>query len=197
LIWKAESGDNLSNLIDYAHHLIRAGLINCATDKSDGLRDAVREFEKRLSCRAAKATVCSRLTTVWHPQPGGSVDFARAILNLITSFCSSGAATNKARSSRSGCINVMLSKARSANWLALTAYAEAVTEASLKRNCQIFFRTACNVKRSWWRSELTLKSISYFSKTSLERIQGVCGLLRLNLNFFSWPIPGASFITPA
>ena len=69
----------------------------------------------------------------------------------ITSFCSSGAATNKVHSSRSGCGNVMLSKVRSANWHALAAYAAAVrwpaengaarTVASLKWNCKIFLST--------------------------------------------------------
>jgi hypothetical protein len=65
-------------------------------------------------------------------------------------LCSSGAATNKVHSSRSGCGNVMLSKVRSVNWHALAAYAAAVrwpaengaarTVASLKWNAKSFYR---------------------------------------------------------
>jgi len=47
----------------------------------------------------------------------------------------SGGSINKPKSSKSGCTNAIRSRALSANWPALMAYAEAVIVASLKSNC--------------------------------------------------------------
>jgi hypothetical protein len=60
----------------------------------------------------------------------------------------------------------------------------------------LFIGTACNIKRccrSWRRP----KSTSYFFKNVLQRVQGVCGPLRIRLIFFSCPIRGVTFLTPA
>jgi hypothetical protein len=70
---------------------------------------------------------------------------------------------NKVRSSRSGCSNVMRSKARSANWRALTV-------ASLKWNCKISLSAPPAISNdgcgSWPKPTSILKSTFYSSETS-------------------------------
>ena len=81
----------------------------------------------------------------------------RTIVVRYHELCSSGAATNKVHSSRSGCGNVMLSKVRSVNCHAIAAYAAAVrwpayngaarTVASKVEVQNLFIDTACNIAR--------------------------------------------------
>ena len=63
----------------------------------------------------------------------------------------------------------------------------------------LFIGTACNIKR-WLRIVAETKidpKIDLFFKNLLQRVQGVCGPLRLSLIFFSCPIRGVTFLTPA
>jgi len=64
----------------------------------------------------------------------------------------------------------------------------------------LFIGTACNIKR-WLRivaeTEIDPEIDLLFFKNLLQRVQGVCGPLRLNLNLLSCPIRGTSFLTPA
>jgi Transposase DDE domain len=64
----------------------------------------------------------------------------------------------------------------------------------------LFIGTACNIKR-WLRivaeTKIDPNIDLLFFKNLLQRVQGICGPLRLNLNFFSYPIRGASFLNPA
>ena len=64
----------------------------------------------------------------------------------------------------------------------------------------LFIGAACNIKR-WLRivaeTKIDPKIYLLFFKNLLQRVQGICGPLRLNLNFFSYPIRGASFLNPA
>ena len=64
----------------------------------------------------------------------------------------------------------------------------------------LFIGTACNIKR-WLRivaeTKIDPKIDLLFFKNLLQRVQGVCGPLRLNLNLLSCPIRGTSFLTPA
>jgi transposase len=63
----------------------------------------------------------------------------------------------------------------------------------------LFIGTACNIKR-WLRSVAETKIDPeidlLFFKNLLQRVQGVCGPLRPNLNLLSSPIRGTSFLTP-
>jgi hypothetical protein len=63
----------------------------------------------------------------------------------------------------------------------------------------LFIGTACNIKR-WLRIVAQIRIDRridlLFFKNPLQSVQGVYRPLQLNLNFFSRPIRGASFLTP-
>jgi hypothetical protein len=64
----------------------------------------------------------------------------------------------------------------------------------------LFIGTACNIKR-WLRivaeTKIDPKIDLLFFKNVLQRVQAVCGPFRLSLIFFSCPIRGVTFLTPA
>ena len=81
----------------------------------------------------------------------------------------------------------MPSKARSANWFALTAYAEVVTVASLKWNSKISLSappaTLNDGCGSWLRPKSILKPTSYSSKTPSDGSKVISRPLRRSLLF--------------
>jgi Transposase DDE domain len=64
----------------------------------------------------------------------------------------------------------------------------------------LFIGTACNIKR-WLRivaeTKIDPKIDLPFFKNLLQRVQGLCRPLRLSSIFFSCPIRGVTFLTPA
>jgi hypothetical protein len=64
----------------------------------------------------------------------------------------------------------------------------------------LFIGTACNIKR-WLRivaeTNIDPKIDLLFFRNLLQRVQGVCGPLRLSLILFSCPIRAVTFFTPA
>jgi hypothetical protein len=64
----------------------------------------------------------------------------------------------------------------------------------------LFIGTACNIKR-WLRivaeTKIDPKIDLPFFKNLLQRVQGVCGPLRLSSIYFSCPIRGVTFLAPA